>query len=150
MVNIFRGIGHALAAITTNCSEFTSAWDNHAECKEIEGRWRGKWISEVNGHHGVLRCVLRQTDNDRLSAIFHAEYSRFLRVCYAVELRQIRSGDRFQLVGEADLGGLAGGVYRYEGELSQNHFVCNYSCRYDRGRFDLKPAGLPTRLSEYL
>jgi hypothetical protein len=60
--------------------------------------------------------VLRQISNDKLSADFHAQYSKFLRVCYSVELRIKKSSDLLHLSGDADLGALAGGIYRYDGD----------------------------------
>src|ERR1043165_5727762 len=109
MTNIFQGVGHALASLTTNCSAFGKAWES---AKEGENRWRGEWRSEVNGHHGALRCVLARIDNKTLSADFHARYSKFLRVCYSVQLTVKQSGEVLRLEGESDLGSLAGGIYR--------------------------------------
>src|ERR1041385_5899115 len=91
MINIFRGLGHALAALTTNCSEFRKTWER---AEGIESRWRGEWRSEVNGHHGALRCVLTRIDQETFSANFHARYSKLLRVCYSVQLRIDRKSTR--------------------------------------------------------
>jgi hypothetical protein len=43
------------------------------------------------------------------------------------------SGSRFR--GEADLGWLAGGVYRYEGHATATNFFSTYECKYDGGTF---------------
>lgn len=139
MPNVFRELAHALAALTTNCAQFHEAWDKARSANGVEGRWRGEWRSEVNGHHGPIDCVLAASGEYLIAASFHAEYSKVLRVCYTVQLQAERVGDGFRLRGEADLGRLAGGVYSYEGELSTMQLLCRYRCRYDHGMFDLKP-----------
>jgi hypothetical protein len=133
-----RGIGHTLAAFSTNCSEFQRAWGNRDGSKQqLATRWIGEWSSEVNGHRGELRCLLVRLSENRLRASFHARYAKFLRVCYSVDLNARTSGDRLTLKGEADLGQLAGGTYYYEGESDGRRIVCKYSCSYDHGTFRL-------------
>lgn len=138
MSAIFRNFAHTLAAITTNCSEFTRAWKEAEAALGVEGRWFGEWRSQANAHHGPLRGVLRRQGEEAFRADFHARYSKFLRVCYSVHLRAQRQGNLWRLEGEADLGQLAGGVYRYKGELSEERLHCTYQCRYDEGLFELR------------
>jgi hypothetical protein len=45
-MNIFRDFGDAIAAITTNCSEFASAWDNDAESQETEAAGMGNGVAK--------------------------------------------------------------------------------------------------------
>jgi hypothetical protein len=40
--------------------------------------------------------------------------------------------------GEADLGWLAGGVYRYDGQATPASFFSTYKSKYDHGTFQMK------------
>lgn len=135
MSNFWRSLSHTLAALTANCGEFGDCWEKAAATE----RWQGEWRSEVNGHRGALRCVLRQSGPAVFEAWFHARYARWLRVCYHATLQATPSPDGWRLEGGTDLGALAGGVYTYEGELTRSGLRCVYACRYDRGTFDLTP-----------
>ena len=137
MTNILRGISHTLAAVTSNCSDFETAWQS-ARNQGLEGHWIGEWHSDVNEHHGELRCVLQQIDENHFRAFANAKYAKFMRVCYTVELRFEQMAECLHLEGEADLGELAGGVYRYDGVLTATEFNCRYECKYDRGAFSLR------------
>ncbi len=141
MPNVLRSLSHTLAALTANGGAFRAAWERAALDSAAGARWQGEWRSQVNGHHGALRCVLRQVAAAEFEANFHARYARFLRVCYTTRLRATPFGDGWRLEGESDLGGLAGGVYTYRGELGRDRFTCSYHCLYDHGVFDLQPVG---------
>jgi hypothetical protein len=133
--NLLRGISHTLAALTANGGDFRRAWAGAGAGE----RWMGEWRSEANGHHGALRCVLRPGAEGGFDAMFHARYARCLRVCYGVRLKSMSGGSGHRLEGEADLGALAGGIYKYRGELADEKLICSYECRYDHGVFELKP-----------
>jgi hypothetical protein len=139
-----RKISHFLAAVFNASSDFNRRWDREtpapAEANGLQGRWEGEWVSEANGHRGALRCLLARGQTGDYEACFHAVYARILRVCYTVPLRGNWSGGTLMLEGDADLGALAGGVYRYHGEANEEEFVCTYSCKYDHGDFRMKPA----------
>lgn len=137
--NLYRSITHVLAALFNNRFRFEDQWEachlRPVPGATIEGCWEGEWVSEVNGHHGLLRSILTQTSAGDYQASFHATYSKVLRVCYSVELKVNESHGPFLLKGEADLGRLAGGVYHYEGEATPDEFRCDYRCKYDHGTF---------------
>jgi hypothetical protein len=103
--------------------------------QDIQGRWRGQWIGEVNGHTGQLRAILTPLEPGRYRAGFHATHSKFLRACYRVMLSVREENGRFVMEGEADLGQLAGGVYRYQGKAIPTEFNCTYRCEFDCGTF---------------
>jgi hypothetical protein len=139
--SFLQGITHTLAAVTANCSDFSAAWEGIGDDDFVMTRWEGEWRSGANGHHGGLRCVLKEEGQGKVKAYFRAKYSSILRVCYSVELHfdaSLQADPRRKVAGEADLGQLAGGVYRYEGELSAEEFSCNYTCQYDHGLFQLR------------
>jgi hypothetical protein len=139
---MLRTICHFLAALVANAKEFKREWrrysgksSNHAP---IEGRWRGEWLSYQNGHHGKLECVLEPGNGGDLTAFFHATYWKFLRVSYHTIFHTQPAEDRVLLQGKEDLGSLAGGIYTYEGVISDSVFDCTYACKYDHGRFHLQ------------
>ncbi|HEY3861220.1 MAG TPA: hypothetical protein VGO59_04965 [Verrucomicrobiae bacterium] len=143
-MGLLRKISHLLAALVNNASDFKRRWNEPSPPPTAEnglqGRWQGEWISEANGHHGALRCLLARGASGDYKATFHAVYASILRVCYTVPLHGEWSGGKIKLEGEADLGSLAGGIYHYEGEAGEQELVCAYRCKYDRGTFRLKPA----------
>ena len=136
---LFHGFFHVLAALFSNSSDFRRAWNNYPESapppEDIQGRWQGEWISDVNGHHGQLKAITTKVNSGKYKTSFHATYSKVLRVCYSVNLNVREEDGRFQLEGEADLGQLAGGIYRYDGEATLTEFNCEYRCEYDHGTF---------------
>jgi hypothetical protein len=143
-VGMVRTISHVLAAFVNNASDFKRRWNQDAPLPStangLQGRWEGEWISQANGHHGALRCLLVRGETGNYKATFHAVYAKILRVCYTVPLHGQWSDGKLKLEGDADLGPLAGGIYRYQGEAGEQEFICTYSCKYDHGIFRMKPA----------
>jgi len=142
-VNLFRSTSHLLAGVFNDRSHFEHAWKEYQAIANqpptFAGPWQGEWVSAVNGHHGDLRCLLTEVGAGQLEASFCATYSGFLRVAYHVGLKAEKTDGGYRLQGQTDLGTLAGGVYSYEGELTQAAFECAYRCKYDHGAFHLKP-----------
>ena len=142
-MGMIRAISHVLAAVFSNPSEFNRHWSDPnppSSAGDLPRRWEGQWISEVNGHHGALRCALAQTSPTDYAATFYAVYAGFLRVCYTVPLRGEKKNTTLKLEGDADLGRLAGGIYHYTGEATDRSFRCAYKCKYDNGTFEMLPA----------
>ena len=102
----------------------------------LEGRWEGNWISEVNHHHGKLRCIVTK-DGEVYQARFHAKYLKILSFGYTVELRAERKDNAYKFSGEADLG-VMGGIYHYEGHADATNFFSTYSSKYDHGTFQMQ------------
>lgn len=103
----------------------------------MEGRWEGRWVSEVNGHHGKLRCLLWRGNQEWFEARFRATYGGIFRFSYAVPLTLQAHDAGWELSGEANLGKLAGGNYYYEGRIAPTNFIATYRSKYDHGRFEL-------------
>jgi hypothetical protein len=143
-VGLIRSISHILAAVFSNGSDFNRQWsrdDSQTDAGDgLPRRWQGQWISETNGHHGALRCLLAHDSPTEYVATFYAIYAGVLRVCYSVALRGQRNGETLKLEGDADLGRLGGGTYHYAGEATASEFSCSYECKYDRGTFEMSPA----------
>ena len=108
-----------LAVLMAGCSSFNRDWKaadkiNYAS-SDLAGRWEGRWLSDVNGHNGKLRCLITHEKDSVYQARFRAHYAKIFRFSYTVPLVAERAPDGFKFAGEADLGGLAGGVYSYRG-----------------------------------
>ena len=131
----------AVVLIVAGCSSFNREWRkagrNSIAASDLEGRWEGQWISDVNGHHGKLRCIVKKDGNVH-RARFHAKYRKILSFGYTVPLKVAAMDSGFKFQGEADLGALAGGIYRYEGHADATNFFSTYSCKYDHGRFQMQ------------
>ena len=131
-----------LAAVLNSRAAFHREW-KHYELSgrrgdAIAGRWCGEWISEQSGHRGELKCVLSPVSPEVYQACFYASFSLVFRVGYMTKLNVNRTNGRILLTGQEDLGPLAGGIYRSEGEVCERDFNCHYSCKYDHGIFRLK------------
>jgi hypothetical protein len=142
-MGMIRSISNILAAVFSNVSEFNRRWNQDdtqvSAAAGLPVRWEGRWISETNGHHGALRCLLTQNSPTEFAATFYAVYAGALRVCYTVPLRGQSSEGKLTLAGDADIGRLGGGVYHYAGEATTSAFRCTYQCKYDRGTFEMFP-----------
>jgi hypothetical protein len=127
--------------VGASCSSFNREWKKAARNpvaeSGLEGRWEGQWSSDVNGHHGRLRCIV-ENKGDVYRARFHAKYQMILSFGYTVLLKGEPTDNGYKFNGEADLGALAGGVYHYDGHAEETNFFSTYSCRYDHGKFQMQ------------
>jgi hypothetical protein len=127
--------------LLTGCCGFGREWKRAGltprPADGIAGRWEGSWISEKNGHHGRLRCLMAPSTNGFYNARFHAKYWNILSFGYTVPLQVQSSNDVYRFQGEANLGKLAGGVYHYTGAVVGTNWQSTYSSRYDYGRFQM-------------
>jgi hypothetical protein len=140
--NVLRLVSHMLAAVFNSRTAFHREW-NRCEGlippqESLEGRWIGEWVSDLSGHHGGLKCVLAPSGPGSVRAYFHASFSGLFTVGYVTELQTEQTAAATLLKGEEDLGSLAGGVYRCDGEVTGENFNCRYSCKYDRGVFRMR------------
>jgi len=126
--------------VAAGCSSFNREWkkvgQNPNAGSELEGRWEGHWISEVNGHHGRLRCLVSR-EGEVYQARFHAKYMKILSFGYTIPLRAAATDNGYIFSGEADLG-VMGGIYRYEGHADATNFFSTYSSKYDHGTFQMQ------------
>lgn len=144
--NPVRLLAHMLASLFNSRAVFHREWKRYEAASRtadaVAGRWVGEWVSEKTGHRGELKCVLSAVAPCLYRAVFYASYSRLFRVGYATELKAESKSQSTLLKGEENLGPLAGGIYRCEGEVVGRNLTCRYSCKYDQGIFRL------TRLDE--
>jgi len=131
--------------VGTGCSSFNRAW-RAAEQQPVPpdglaGRWAGTWRSEPTGHQDELRAIITPASNGVYSARFHARYRKGIfrfSFGYTLPLQAERQGELVRFRGEADLGWLAGGVYRCDGSASGTNFSSTYHSKYDHGVFEMK------------
>jgi hypothetical protein len=127
--------------LLAGCSSFGRDWKAAARdpvsAGSIEGRWEGTWRSDSNGHRGRLRCILTQQNESVLRARFHAKYAGVLSFGYTAPLTVTNVAGIWRFTGEADLGKLAGGVYRYDGTASPTNFHSTYRAKSDHGVFEM-------------
>lgn len=128
---------HVLAPVVSNCRGFHEAWQSAplpSEDDPLSGQWEGEWMSDANGAHGPLRCVVTPVGPGRWRATFHATFMRMLKACYSTELEG--HGDGFR--GSSDLGTVAGGIYEYAAEVTGDQFVSTFRSRTDHGTFRMR------------
>ncbi len=138
-----------MAALTlcTGCSTFEKAWEEASKASTtgegwaggLAGRWQGTWLSEVNGHEGVLRCILSPEPNGQYLARYHATYGGAFTFSYEVLMAVEREADTWKFRGSADLGWLAGGVYTYVGQVKAAELFSTYASKSDQGTFRMTP-----------
>jgi hypothetical protein len=131
-----------LAMAATGCSTINRDWNRPsatpAPAHEIDGQWEGSWLSDMNGHHGRLRCLVSRLDDRFYRARFKATYWKLFRFGYTVNLQVSREpGGQFNFQGEADLGWWGGGIYHYAGHATPTNFFSTYKSKYDRGTFQM-------------
>ena len=128
-------------AFLVGCSTFNRDWDRMAGSPQqregIEGRWDGKWSSEVTGHSGRLRCIVSKKAADSYLARFRARFGKVFNYEYAVPLKVEERNGTFAFQGEANLHWYAGGVYHYEGKATATNFFSSYHAKSDHGTFEL-------------
>src|SRR5688572_26499321 len=131
-----------LGVLVAGCSSFNRNWKAaekiNYDSSGLAGRWEGRWLSDVNGHNGKLRCLITREKDSVYQARFRAHYAKIFRFSYTVPLMAEPASDGFKFDGEADLGGLAGGVYSYTGHANATNFFSTYSSKHDHGTFQMK------------
>lgn len=149
LVKNLRGVYLALVGVlpflTGGCTSFDHDWEKAARQfpspDDIQGRWQGTWISQVNGHTDTLRCVITKKEDGIYKARFLARYHKVLSFGYTVPLKVQTATNEFTFSGDANLGWLKGGLYHYEGHADATSYFSTYSCKYDHGTFQMgRPA----------
>ena len=137
-----RRIWLLILVLVTGCCGFNREWDRAVVeppgTNAVAGRWDGFWMSERNGHNGRLRCLIQPATKGTFSARFHARYWKVLSFGYTVPLAVRCSNEVCRFESEANLGKLAGGVYRYAGTVAGTNFHSSYRSKYDHGYFQMR------------
>ncbi len=106
----------------------------------ITGPWQGTWRSEVNGHHGELRCLV--LDPNQCVPVsygfrYHATFLGALSATYNVMHIVRRTKDGCEFSGDQKLNGLCGDLYHYEGRVINHEFRATYRSASDHGVFEM-------------
>jgi hypothetical protein len=130
-----------LLLVLCGCSTFNRDWRRAVAqpppANSPEGPWDGTWLSNANGHHGKLRCLMTHETNDLCEARFHATFGGIFHFNYTAQFEmQPHSVIGWEFNGEANLGKL-GGTYYYEGRATATNLASTYKSKYDYGTFQL-------------
>ena len=133
-------------AVAVGCSNFERKWRDLGHqpppADPVLGRWEGRWDSVTTGHGDVLRCIVTPAEEGGYDAWFHARFMKVLSGQYhaalEVEPRHDERGAYIAIRAEADLGRLAGGVYRQAGEIRDGHYRTRYTSEHDEGTMEMK------------
>lgn len=138
-----------LAFTLTGCSSFNSKWASFAPQPIAPtgalGRWEGKWISQVSGHEGRLRCIVEKTQNTQTIEaaasdylfMFSAKWGPGIVSDYDIQMKVQPAPDGgMAFEGDMDLG-LFMGVYRCKGKIVGDRFTATYNSDQDHGTFEM-------------
>lgn len=138
----------ALLLTGGGCESFESHWKrmnqfplpatSAAGAPRLEGLWEGSWHSDKDDHEGTLRAIITANDDGTHHAWFKAVYSGFIPFEQKVTLTsELRDGKRW-FTGEADLGGMAGGTYQYDGWVDANRYFSTFTAKDNHGTFEMR------------
>jgi len=138
--------GVVAGAAIPGCSSFQCQWRQIGEQKcfgdPVLGCWEGRWDSDVNGHGGTLRCIVTRQSGDSYDAWFRAGFMKVMTGEYHADLVVTQQGVQgvgfVSITAEADLGPLAGGVYRQEGEIRDGLYRTRYISKHDEGTMTMR------------
>lgn len=104
------------------------------------GRWEGTWQSDASGHHGKLRCVVAHPSNNKgdHEFFYHATWMGFLSGGYKATHNVQRKGRIYVFSGQHKMPDWAGGLYHYDGTISNGEFKAHYKSSADHGTYSMK------------
>ena len=139
----------ACALVLAGCGSFERDWKQAtlkpapagSTADPFAGPWDGQWTSEkhrlpTGPAGGRLRCLFTQVDAHHYQARFMANWL-FFSTSYEVTFETKRRAGTLDFRGEHDLGAIFGGVYRYRGHVTPQHFGASFASGYDYGQFNL-------------
>ena len=135
MKGVAGGAVMLMVVLLTGCSHFDQRWNEAANRPEtgIEGRWQGKWVSDVDGHSGELRCVLRRSGPNTYLASFSGTFWKVVPFSYDSHLHGYANDSEFELDGAQDI--FPEGTFFYDGHVTSDLFFLTYRAPYDDGHF---------------
>ena len=108
-----------------------------AQADQMAGRWRGRWVSQKNGHNGPLNARFRPIGANQYRATFTGRFAKVIPFRYGMRMQvQGRSGDTIYFGGSRRL--LVFGRFDYQATATPTSFVATYQSRRDRGRFEMR------------
>lgn len=106
----------------------------------VEGAWAGTWKSDVNGHHGRLRCVVGPAKDSRGTHDFHyhATWAGIFSGAYRAQHQVTAQKTGSAFTGTHDMPEWAGGRYTYGGTIEKDRFSACYQSAKDKGTFEMQ------------
>ena len=101
----------------------------------IEGRWKGEWVSDVNGHRGRLKARITQVEGNRYRICYSGTFWGLLPFVFVTEMDVVQDGGVARFQGAENLGPLAGGTFSYSGHATYDEFVARFRSNDDHGTF---------------
>jgi len=101
----------------------------------IEGRWKGEWVSDVNGHHGLLKARISQVEGSRYRICYSGTFWGLLPFVFVTEMDVVQDGGVARFQGSENLGPLVGGMFSYSGYATCDEFVAKFRSDDDHGTF---------------
>jgi len=131
-----------LLVALTGCSSFNRDYKKAllagAPRNSIEGPWVGTWLSGKNGHHGELRGIITQRDDQMYHTRFKATFWKIFTYTSEADFEMQPHNDGYEFFGTKKLGWLAGGEYTYEGRVNPERFYSTYQNKWDQGTFEME------------
>ncbi|MDC0268054.1 hypothetical protein OAK97_01975 [bacterium] len=130
-----------LGCLVSGCSSFGRDWKQTlssppvASSHALTGAWEGTWESDHNGHSGRLRCLVTHNPDGTFQTRYHARYAKVLSFTQDVTVKTEMTPEGHVFKGQQDLGRLAGGVYSYDGGVTNGTYRAQYRSKYDHGSF---------------
>ncbi len=144
MNTFFRTLPILAALSLCSCMTFEQDWKKavaayeSGKTKSPEGPWIGNWTTTTNGHEGDLRAIVsksKSTPGD-YDFHYHATWKKILSGGYQVSFPVRRSGSRYLVDGEKDLGLF--GAFGHRATITRNAFDATYSNdREELGEFHM-------------
>jgi hypothetical protein len=129
-----------LGLVAGGCSTFNREWrraDLPADAAGLTGRWEGTWRSEVNGHHGGLRALVRHAEGHRYDVRYRASYGKIFRFSYRGDwLVDPATNGVSRFAGQANLG--IWGDYWFSGWATSTNYTSTYESKSDHGVFEMR------------
>ena len=110
------------------------AGNRHQDDGGPGGVWRGKWLSQSNGHQGPLGARIRPSGPGRYTAWFYGRFARVIPFAYRASLERVpgtsdlyHSSKRMPLLG----------TYETTARISEGRFHADFVGDQDRGVFTM-------------
>lgn len=130
-----------LLALCSCGAGFRKEWKQAQTDGGINGRWSGSWKSEVNGHQGFLRCVVKDGPSEgKKTFVYRAGWMKILATTVITDKTVTKTADGWKFTGSEDLG--LYGDFSSAGAIKGNDFSATYSSSLDKGTFTMKRADL--------
>ncbi len=100
--------------------------------EDPSGRWKGRWISNSNGHTGTIRARITPASTGGYNALYAGRFALVVPFIYRSQLTAVETSCGTVYVAEKKLGPLLGS-YRTQAVIQGGSFNANWSTNGDTG-----------------